>query len=212
MKGSQGDTPEAVRKDVGAAYWSVPPCSVAWPTLGVDGRQRQHGGFPKGRGRRARRPGNRCLRGARTGAIAGAGDIAGVSCCEYDGSAISFASALEPVPVWRFEKQRDARFSLSVNLRTKQGFTIGSEGSRRGRSKEADNIGFETLPVLTAAESPLRYDICCFPPASPIPALWVGKQKTAPRGHSKSLMSFRKSGAGEGIRTLDPNLGNVPVA
>ena len=135
MKGSQGDTPEAVGRDPGAAYWSVPPCSVAWPTLGVDGRERQHGGFPKGRGRRARRPGNRCLRGTWTGAIAGAGDIAGVSCCECDGSAISFAPALEPVLAWRFEKQRDARFSLWGNLRTKRAFTIGSESSRRGRSK-----------------------------------------------------------------------------
>jgi hypothetical protein len=35
-----------------------------------------------------------------------------------------------------------------------------------------------------------------------------GKQKT-PVGRSKSLVFLRKSGAGEGIRTLDPNLGKV---
>ena len=137
MKGSQGDTPDAVGKDAGAAYRSVQPCSVAWPTLEVDGRERQHGGFPKGRGRRARRPASRRLRGTWTDAIAGAGDIAGVSYCECDGSAIRFAPALEPVPAWRFEKQRDTRFSLWGNLRVKRAFTTGSESSvvagRRGR-------------------------------------------------------------------------------
>ena len=35
-----------------------------------------------------------------------------------------------------------------------------------------------------------------------------GKQK-APRDRSKSLIFLRRSGAGEGIRTLDPNLGKV---
>ena len=63
--------------------------------------------------------------------------------------------------------------------------------------------------MLNAAESPLLYDVCCFPPASPIPASWVGKQIMAPMDRSKSLTSLRKSGAGEGIRTLDPNLGKV---
>jgi hypothetical protein len=102
MKGFQGNTQEAVRKDAGAAYSSVAPCSVAWPTLAVDGRERQHGRFPKGRGRRARRPGNRRLCGTWTGVIAGASDIAGASCCECDASTIGFAPALEPVPAWRF--------------------------------------------------------------------------------------------------------------
>ena len=36
----------------------------------------------------------------------------------------------------------------------------------------------------------------------------AGKQKTAPRDHSKTLICLQ-IGAGEGIRTLDPNLGNV---
>jgi hypothetical protein len=33
--------------------------------------------------------------------------------------------------------------------------------------------------------------------------------KTAPEDRSKPLVFLRKSGAGEGIRTLDPNLGKV---
>jgi hypothetical protein len=41
--------------------------------------------------------------------------------------------------------------------------------------EEADNIGFETLPMLNAAESPLLYDVCCFPDSG----LMGGEQKTA---------------------------------
>jgi hypothetical protein len=37
----------------------------------------------------------------------------------------------------------------------------------------------------------------------------AGKQKAALRDRFKSLILFRKFGAGEGIRTLDPNLGKV---
>ena len=33
--------------------------------------------------------------------------------------------------------------------------------------------------------------------------------KKAPKGFYKSLNSLREFGAGEGIRTLDPNLGKV---
>ena len=36
-----------------------------------------------------------------------------------------------------------------------------------------------------------------------------GKQKTASKGRFKSLIFNKKTGAGEGIRTLDPNLGKV---
>ena len=35
------------------------------------------------------------------------------------------------------------------------------------------------------------------------------KQKAAPQGRSKHLIYREKTGAGEGIRTLDPNLGKV---
>jgi hypothetical protein len=50
-----------------------------------------------------------------------------------------------------------------------------------------------------------RFRRCCFPPASPTSAAEAGKQKTAPRGRSKIVISLKKSGAGEGIRTPDPN-------
>jgi hypothetical protein len=60
-----------------------------------------------------------------------------------------------------------------------------------------------------AAESPLLYAFCCFPPASPAFLSGTEKQKTVPNDRSKQLPSLRKFGAGEGIRTLDPNLGKV---
>ena len=46
----------------------------------------------------------------------------------------------------------------------------------------------------------------CLPSASPLPAQRPGKQKAAPKDRFNILMSLRKSGAGEAIRTLDPNL------
>jgi hypothetical protein len=57
----------------------------------------------------------------------------------------------------------------------------------------------------------LRYASCCFPYASPVLELGAGKQELASEGHFKHLISLSKSGAGEGIRTLDPNLGKVII-
>jgi hypothetical protein len=49
----------------------------------------------------------------------------------------------------------------------------------------------------------------CFPHASPAPVSRTGKQKAAPRGRSNHLICLVEIGAGEGIRTLDPDLGKV---
>ena len=65
-------------------------------------------------------------------------------------------------------------------------------------------------PVPNAAGLIPRHDPGCFPGASPALTQWAGKQKTAPRDRFNTLISLRKSGAGEGIRTLDPNLGKAP--
>ncbi len=59
-----------------------------------------------------------------------------------------------------------------------------------------------------AARSP-RPASRCFPSASPAMARRPGKQKAAPKDRSNPLISLSKFGAGEGIRTLDPNLGKV---
>ena len=58
-------------------------------------------------------------------------------------------------------------------------------------------------------ESRLQLASICFPPASPAFASEAGKQKTTPKDRSDSLICLKKIGAGEGIRTLDPDLGKV---
>ena len=68
---------------------------------------------------------------------------------------------------------------------------------------------FETLQMPKAAARPLQSAPCCFPHASPVSRADAGKQEAAPTGSRKQLNSFRNFGAGEGIRTLDPNLGKV---
>ncbi len=52
---------------------------------------------------------------------------------------------------------------------------------------------------------------CYFPHASPVSSTRLGKQKTALKDRFKPLISLRTIGAGEGIRTLDPNLGKVII-
>jgi len=47
------------------------------------------------------------------------------------------------------------------------------------------------------------------PPASPAFVPEAGKQKTGPTDPSQQLICLKKFGAGEGIRTLDPDLGMV---
>ena len=69
----------------------------------------------------------------------------------------------------------------------------------------------EAIHMPRVAVRPLRSSLCRFPhvsPGSPSPA---GKQKTALEDHPKPLTSLMKFGAGEGIRTLDPNLGKVAI-
>ena len=70
-------------------------------------------------------------------------------------------------------------------------------------------VGFGAIPMPEAAAGPLQHASCCFPHASPVSSSRSGKRKTAPKDRSKQLISLRKFGAGEGIRTLDPNLGKV---
>ena len=68
--------------------------------------------------------------------------------------------------------------------------------------------GPERLHMRRATESPLPFASVCFPPASPAVVPEAGKQKTTPKDRSDSLICLKKVGAGEGIRTLDPDLGN----
>jgi hypothetical protein len=74
---------------------------------------------------------------------------------------------------------------------------------------QAEIRGLCALHMRKAAESPLRFAFGCFPPASPAFVPEAGKQKTTPKDPSQQLICLRKIGAGEGIRTLDPDLGKV---
>jgi hypothetical protein len=76
---------------------------------------------------------------------------------------------------------------------------------------KAEIRGLRTLNMRKAAESPLRFAFGCFPPGSPAFVPEAGKQKTSPKDPSQQLICLKKIGAGEGIRTLDPDLGNALV-
>ena len=67
----------------------------------------------------------------------------------------------------------------------------------------------ETPLMPKAAESTLRFPFHCFPHASPAFALRSGKQKTVGVDRSKHFVFLMKFGAGDAIRTRDPNLGKV---
>ena len=68
-------------------------------------------------------------------------------------------------------------------------------GERRRSSKNADRV--------------LELSVGCFPPASPAIEAEAGKHKSRKAGPLGQLILLRKNGAGEGIRTLDPDLGKV---
>jgi hypothetical protein len=71
--------------------------------------------------------------------------------------------------------------------------------------------GLKSLHMQKATERPLRFALVCFPPASPAVVSEAGKQKKTPKDPSQALICLKKIGAGEGIRTLDPDLRKVVV-
>ena len=80
----------------------------------------------------------------------------------------------------------------------------------RSQTSLRAELQLTTAPSMPdVVDSTLDYAVWCFPHASPALTSGAGKRQTAPKPHSKSLTCLRKIGAGEGIRTLDPNLGKV---
>ncbi len=61
------------------------------------------------------------------------------------------------------------------------------------------------MPALNYAAKRLLLLPYCFPAS----IIGAGKQKSRKRCSRKTLIFQRNNGAGEGIRTLDPNLGKV---
>ena len=90
----------------------------------------------------------------------------------------------------------------AVNGSERIGDAAGAWSPARGY-----RVGWRHLPRAFAR--PPQPAPRCFPSASPTLTQRPGKQKAAPKDRSKLLIFLRKSGAGEGIRTLDPNLGKV---
>jgi hypothetical protein len=62
---------------------------------------------------------------------------------------------------------------------------------------------------LLLADHPRKSASARLPLAYPTPRQRLGKQKASRRTPFIRLKSLRDFGAGEGIRTLDPNLGKV---
>jgi hypothetical protein len=86
---------------------------------------------------------------------------------------------------------------------------LGWDVPRTEPAGRAERHEMTVSPVPNAAGLIPRHDAGCFPSASPAPTRWAGKQKTAPKDRLNMLIFLRKSGAGDGIRTHDPNLGKV---
>jgi hypothetical protein len=73
----------------------------------------------------------------------------------------------------------------------------------------AENHGLRTGIHAENSPKPAISRFLLLPPASPAFGSGTGKQKNARRASFNRLIPLRKFGAGEGIRTLDPNLGKV---
>jgi hypothetical protein len=88
---------------------------------------------------------------------------------------------------------------------------LGWDVPRTEPAGRAERHEMTVSPVPNAAGPIPRHDPGCFPDASPTPTPRPGKQKTAPKDRFNTLISLKKSGAGDGIRTHDPNLGKVAI-
>ena len=125
---------------------------------------------------------------------------------------MSFAVAWPSAPGKRAVKQNGPRLGVL-------GSAMASKPSLRGGARrpplpsvaQAENRGFGTLSMPATADSPLLFAFCCFPPASSTLAPGTGKQKTPRRAFLNSLDFQKKTGAGDGIRTHDPNLGKIAL-
>ena len=73
--------------------------------------------------------------------------------------------------------------------------------------KRAERRGLRESPIVRCGT--LEFASSCFPPASPLCKEGLGKQQAPRRALVRCLKSLLIFGAGEGIRTLDPNLGKV---
>ena len=111
------------------------------------------------------------------------------------------------MPGKRLGKQTKGGVGLRGSVRVRTGDNLSNGLAHSLRPLACARVGALLMPKASAR--PLQPASCCFPHASPVSQTGAGKQKTVPHDRSKILISLSKFGAGEGIRTLDPNLGKV---
>ena len=125
---------------------------------------------------------------------------------------MSFRSASQPTPGKRPGKQNHPEFGVRGSTVTPSvGLSLDAQQFPSQRPARTENWTLLAAHMPKVAESLLLPAFCCFPPASPAFAPRSGKQKRPRRTALIRLKSLRDSGAGEGIRTLDPNLGKVII-
>ena len=73
---------------------------------------------------------------------------------------------------------------------------------------QAANRGFGMPSMPVTAGSPPFFAFCCFPLLPQLSRGGGGEAKNGPEGPFQVPDFPKEFGAGEGIRTLDPNLGN----
>jgi hypothetical protein len=77
----------------------------------------------------------------------------------------------------------------------------------RGASLRSETAGYDGFNHAERRREHARLRFLVLPPCSPALVPTAGKQKRSRRATLNHLKSLREFGAGEGIRTLDPNLG-----
>ena len=87
------------------------------------------------------------------------------------------------------------------------GLPKAPEGSRIASQRQRKALLYQSSEV--ARRNALNCASACFLLASPKPSLGAGKQKAVPKDRFNRFNFLTEIGAGEEIRTLDPNLGKV---
>jgi hypothetical protein len=115
---------------------------------------------------------------------------------------MSLASASQPAP----GKQNRPRFGLRGSTEAPKANTFENFGFLAPQPvMRATEDGLVEPPMPKAAQVLLLYAFRCFPDPG-----FMGGEAKRPRMTAFNFLIFlRESGAGEGIRTLDPNLGKV---
>jgi hypothetical protein len=123
---------------------------------------------------------------------------------------MSFASASRSAP----GKHPGNKMGLGSAIRgstevSKAGLHRGGAATPIAACLAGEKPWFREVTNAEGSPKPATLRFLLLPPCFPGFRAGVEEAKTAPKDRFKSLISRRKFGAGEGIRTPDPNLGKV---